>query len=108
MKIKKGDNVLVTKGKDKGKQGNIEKVFVRENKVLIPDVNQYKRHVKKSATGQASEIVTITKPMPVTNVALICPKCKKQTRVGYKFDKAVPAGRQGIKVRICRKCNKEI
>lgn len=101
MKLKKGDTVLVTKGKDKGKQGNIEKVYPKENKVLILDVNQYKRHVKKNVTGQSSEIVTITKPLPATNVALVCPKCKKQTRVGYKVEK-------GIKVRICRKCAKEI
>src|SRR3990167_7799009 len=101
MKIKKGDTIIVTKGKDKGRQGNIEKVFSSEDKVLIPDVNQYKRHVKKNVTGKASEIVTITKPLPVSNVALICPKCKKQTRVGYKLEK-------GIKSRICRKCKKEI
>lgn len=101
MKIKKGDTVVVTKGKDRGKQGNVEKIFPKENKALIPDVNQYKRHIKKNATGQASEITIITKPLPVSNVALICPKCKKQTRVGYKIEK-------GLKVRVCRKCKKEI
>lgn len=101
MKLLKGDTVLVTKGKDKGKQGNVEKLFPKENKVLIPDVNQYKRHVKKNVSGKASEIVTITKPVPAANVALICPKCKKQTRVGYKIEK-------GLKNRICRKCKKEI
>jgi large subunit ribosomal protein L24 len=101
MKLKKGDTVLVTKGKDKGKQGNIEKIFPKTGKVLIPEVNLYKRHIKKNVTGQASEIVTITKPVPAANVALICPKCKKQTRIGYKVEK-------GLKIRVCRKCKKEI
>lgn len=102
MKIRKGDTVIVTSGKDKGKKETVEKVFSAKEKVLVIGVNQYKRHVKKNPyTGQGSEIVTITKPLPAGNVALICPKCKKQTRVGYKIEKE-------IKVRICRKCKKEI
>lgn len=102
MKIKKGDTVLVTRGKDKGKQGTVEKALVASEKVLVSGVNEYKRHIKRNATGQASEIVTITKPLPVGGVALICPKCKKQTRVGYEITK------DNRKIRICKKCKKEI
>lgn len=101
MRIKKGDTVLVTRGKDKGKQGNVERAFQVSGKVLVAGVNQYKKHVKKNVTGQGSEIVVITKPMPVEAVALVCPKCKKQTRIGYKIDK-------DVKTRICKKCGKEI
>lgn len=101
MKIRKGDTVLVTRGKDKGKQGQVERAIQKSEKVLVPGVNEYKKHVKRNATGQASEIVTITKPLPASVVALICPKCKKQTRVGYEMGKAG-------KVRICKKCKKEI
>jgi large subunit ribosomal protein L24 len=97
MKLHKGDEVKVVTGKDAGKTGKIEKVFTKESKVLVPGVNQYKKHVKARTAGEQSEILTITKPLPVANVALVCPKCGKQTRIGYSTEK-------GNKVRICRKC----
>lgn len=101
MKLKKGDNVKVVKGKDKGKEGKIDQVFPKNGKVLIANVNLYKRHLKARSQSQPSEIVTLTKPMSEENVVLICPKCHKQTRVGYKIEK-------GVKSRICRKCKSEI
>lgn len=101
MKLKKGDTVTVIKGKDKGKTEKIEKVFSKENKVLVTGINQFKKHVKGRAAGQKSEIATITKPISIANVKLVCPKCKKLTRVGYLIEK-------GIKERICKKCKEEI
>jgi large subunit ribosomal protein L24 len=101
MKLKKGDNVKVVKGKDKGKTGKIEKVFPKDGKVLIPNINLYKRHLKARSQNQPSEIVTLTKPMSSDNVILVCPKCHKETRVGYKIEK-------GVKSRICKKCKSEI
>lgn len=101
MKLKKGDTVKILIGKDKGKAGQVEKIFRSSDSVLIPGVNEYKRHVKSRERGQKSEIVTITKPVPAANVALICPKCKKPTRIGYKTI-------NGKKVRICKKCGKAI
>ena len=101
MKLKKRDNIKVVLGKDKGKVSKIEKVFSKTGKVLVSGVNQYKRHQKGRSQGQPSEIITIIKPLPLQNVALVCPHCKLQTRVGYKIEK-------NKKVRICRKCNKGI
>jgi large subunit ribosomal protein L24 len=101
MKLIKGDKVKIVTGKDKGKDGTVDAVFAKEAKVLVGGVNQYKRHVKSRSANQPSEIVTITKPLPVAAVALLCPKCKKQTRVGYVIEK-------DKKVRICRKCKEKI
>ena len=101
MKLKKGDNVRVIRGKDKGKSGKIEKVFPKTDKVLIASVNLFKRHLKARSQGQPSEIVTLTKPLSEANVILICPKCGKLTRVGFKITK-------GTKSRICKKCKSEI
>lgn len=101
MKFKKGDNVKVVKGKDKGKTGKIDKVLPKKDQVLISNINQYKRHLKARSQGQPSEIVTLTKPLSSENVILVCPKCNKTTRIGYKFQK-------GVKSRICKKCNSEI
>lgn len=101
MKLLKGDTVKVTAGKDAGKTGRVEKVFTKKDKVIVAGLNQYKRHVKARVPGQKSEILTITKPLPLGRVVLMCPKCKKPTRVGYKFLK-------DEKVRICKKCESEI
>lgn len=100
MKIKKDDQVKVIKGKDSGKLGKVEKVFSKEGKVLVEGVNQYKRHIKARMQGQKSEIITLTKPLPVTNVLVMCPKCKQPTRLGVKVLK-------DGKVRVCKKCNNE-
>jgi large subunit ribosomal protein L24 len=101
MKFKKGDSVKVVIGKDKGKTAKIEKILPKINKILVAGVNQYKRHLKARAQGQSSEIVTITKPMSSQNIALICPHCKLQTRIGFSIVK-------NDKIRVCRKCEKKI
>jgi large subunit ribosomal protein L24 len=101
MKIKKGDNVKVLKGKDKGKTGTVLTAYPAVDMVLVENVNQYKKHKKARMQGETSEIVTITKPLHVSNVALIDPTTKKVTRVGYSIigDK---------KVRIAKKSGQEL
>ena len=101
MKLRKGDLVTVVRGKDSGKTEKIVKVFTKENKVLVENVNQFKRHVKSRMPGQKSEIITLTKPLALASVRLVCPKCKKLSRVGFKMLK-------DEKVRVCKKCNAEI
>lgn len=101
MKLKKGDNVQVMVGKDRGRQVKIEKVDVKTGKVFLAGINQYKKHRKPQAGGQAGEIITLSRPLKSAKVALVCPKCKQVTRVGVRID-----GEK--KVRICRKCEMEI
>jgi large subunit ribosomal protein L24 len=87
LKIKKGDTVQVMMGKDKGKRGEVMRVFPLKGMVLVENINQFKRHIKSRMQGQKSEIVTLSKPLPVSKVSLIDPKKKKPTRVGYKIVK---------------------
>lgn len=101
MRFRKGDEIIVTRGKDLGKKGKIEKVFPKTGKVLISGINLYKRHLKPRGQGKPGGIVDITKPMPVSNVALICPRCGQRARVGYKL-------LEKTKRRICRKCREEL
>ena len=101
MKLKKGDLITVVRGRESGKTAKIEKVFAKEAKVLVEGVNQYKKHVKARTPNEKSDIITITKPLSIANVMLVCPKCKKLVRVGYKMLK-------DEKVRVCKKCQKEI
>jgi len=100
MKLKVGDKVKVLSGKDKGRQGEIEKIISKKDLVIIPGINMYKKHVK-GFQGQKGGIYDIPRPLPSGKVALICPKCKKVTRIGFKY-----VG--GEKIRICRKCKSQI
>lgn len=101
MKLKKGDTVAVVSGKDKGKSGIVDAVLSKEAKVVVIGVNQYKRHVKARGEGEKSEIKTITKPLPVSNVMFSCPKCKKNARIGYRLE-------GDKKVRICKNCEEAV
>lgn len=101
MKLKKGDQIIVTAGKDKGKKGKIERVFPKEGKVLILEVNVFKKHLKRRDEKHPGGIVEIAKPLSLSKVALICPKCGQPTRVGYRL-----TGRE--KIRICKKCGEEV
>src|SRR3990167_11390010 len=100
LKFKVGDTVKITIGKDKGRQGKIEKIFPKEGSVVIPGLNVYKKHVK-GFRGQKGGIYDIPRPLPFSKIAIICPKCGKVTRVGFKFA-------DDEKVRVCRKCKREI
>ena len=95
-KFKKGDEVIVTSGKDKGKKGKIEKVYQSENKLVVGGINLYKRHRKVTRT-QPAGIYEITRPITVSKIAVICPKCTKVTRIGFIME-------GNTKTRICKKC----
>jgi large subunit ribosomal protein L24 len=101
MKFHKGDTILVTAGKDKGRQGQVERIFRDADLLLIPGVNQYKKHRKPTGEDRPGEIVTLSRPLPTGNIALVCPKCKLPTRIGYRLD-------GDKKIRICRKCKNDI
>lgn len=101
LKLKVGDTVKITIGKDKGREGKIEKIFPQRGTVLIPGLNLYKKHVKGLGGQVKGGVYDIPRPLAISKVALICPKCKKITRVGWQF-----AGKE--KVRICKKCERQI
>lgn len=101
MKLKKGDAIIVTTGKDKGRKGKVEKTFPKDGTIVVAGINVFKRHMKKRDEKKPSSIIDITKPIGVSKVALVCPKCNHPTRVGYIVVK-------NEKIRICRKCEQKI
>jgi large subunit ribosomal protein L24 len=101
MKIKKGDTVLVICGKYRGKVGKVLKAFPKEKKILVEGVNIAKKHRKPRKAGEKGQIIEFSLPIDVSNVKLICPNCKKATRIGYKINK-------GNKERFCKKCKAKI
>ena len=101
MKIRKGDQVLIILGKDRGRKGKVLKAFPKELKILVEGINLKKKHVRPKREGEKGQIVQIPAPIQISNVKVICPKCGKATRVGYKIT-------ENRKSRICKKCGKEI
>jgi large subunit ribosomal protein L24 len=102
MNIKKADTVFIISGKDKGKKGKVLEVLSKQGKVLVEGVNLMKKHQKPKKSGEKGQIIQLAKPIDISNVKLVCPKCGKATRVGCKFleDKK--------KYRVCKKCGQEI
>lgn len=101
MKIKKGDQIIITAGKDKGKRGKVDKLFPKEGTVLIPGLNIFKKHLKKRGERGQSGIIDFSRPIPVGSISLICPKCKLPTRIGFNISNKE-------KIRICKKCNQPV
>ena len=101
MNIKKDDKVIVLSGKDKGKQGKVLIADPKAMKVVVEGVNVATKHQKPQRQGQDGGIMKVETPVYVSKVQLVCPKCDKGVRVGYKYvaDK---------KLRVCRKCGAEI
>lgn len=101
MKLKKGDTIIVTVGKDKGRKGKIDHIFPKDQKVLVPGINIVKKHLKKKDEKNLGGIIDIPKPMNVSKLMLVCPKCGKPTRIGYDMSKQ-------DKIRMCKKCHQKI
>lgn len=104
MKIKKGDTVLITKGKYRGKTGKVLKALPKENRVIVEAVNIVKKHTKPKKSGEKGKILEIPASIRVSNVKLICKKCKKASRISYKV---VSKKEKEVKIRICKRCGKE-
>ena len=95
MKIKKNDTVVVLSGKDKGKQGRVLSTMPTVGKVLVEGVNMADCHVKPTRQGQEGGIIRKAIPLRASKVMVVCPKCGKPTRCGYKILE------DGSKTRFC-------
>lgn len=101
MKIKKGDQVQIIAGKDRGKRGKVLSVVSLKGKVVIEGLNIVKRHKRPRKEGEKGQRVEIPAPLNISNVMLICSHCGKLTRVGYRMENEK-------KFRICKQCKSEI
>lgn len=100
-KIRRGDMVLVTSGRNKGQQGKVRINVVDRDRVVIEGVNIVKKHIKRGRARQAG-IVEVEAPLHVSNVMLVCPSCSQPTRVGVR------KGEDGKNARYCKKCDSAI
>lgn len=101
MRIKKGDNVQVLSGNDKGKTGEVLEVNPKADKIIVKGVNVRKKHVKARKQGEEGGIIAVECAIPTSKVNVVCSKCGKATKVGYSMEK-------DKKVRVCKKCGATI
>jgi large subunit ribosomal protein L24 len=102
MKIKKDDTVLVITGKDKGKKGKVRYAFPEQNRIMVEGIRMIKRHQKAKKQVRQAGIIEREGLLSVSDVMLVCSKCNKPTRLGYKVLQ------DGRKARICRACGEVV
>ena len=101
-KLKKGDEVIVLTGKDKGKIGKVLKVVKKTNRVVVENINVVKVHQRPTQANPQGGIVDKAMPIDISNLMLMCNSCVKPTRIGIKELE------DGKRVRICKKCDQQI
>jgi len=101
VKIKKGDEVEVLSGKEIGKRGTVMRVLPADNKLIVDRVNVVKKHQKPTRATMQGGIIDKEMPLHASNVGIVCGKCNRATRIGYRFD-------GDKKIRICRKCEGDL
>lgn len=99
MKIRKGDQVKILSGNDRGKTGKVLVALPEDGKIVVEGLNIKKKHVRPKQQGKKGELVRIPAPFMASRAMLICPKCGKPSRTGFKNGPA--------KVRVCKKCGQD-
>ncbi len=102
MHVKKGDTVKILSGKDKGKTGEILRSIPQRQRVVVEKRNMVKKAMRPTQQNPQGGITTVEAPLHVSNVMLVCPNCKEATRTSKRVNE------QGKKVRVCKKCGKDI
>jgi len=102
MKIRKNDTVLVIAGKDKGKTGKVRFAYPKKERVMVEGINFIKRHIRARGRVRQAGIIQLEAPIPVSNVMLLCSRCNRPTRIGFRFLE------DGRKVRACNRCSEVI
>lgn len=97
LHVKTGDTVKIISGKEKGKEGKVVAVSPKENKIIVEGLNMVKKHMKPKMAGQVGGIVTGESAMYACKAMLVCPKCKKATRLAHVI-------KDGVKKRMCKHC----
>ncbi len=97
MKLKKGDQVKILSGKDRGKTGTVLRAFPDDSRIMIEGLNTFKKHARPKRQGEKGQTVVVPRPMAASKVMLVCSVCKEPTRVGFRVEGSA-------KVRYCKKC----
>ena len=102
MKLHRGDRVRVLQGKDRGKEGTIMRAYPSRGTIIVDGINVAKKHQRATRATMQGGIIDKDMPMPASSVAIICSSCRKPSRIGYRFND------NGVKVRVCHRCESEL
>ncbi len=104
-RIKKGDTVEVISGNDRGLRGTVQRVLLKDSRVVVSGVNVVKKHQRPMRAGRAQVqpgVIEFEAPIHISNLALVCPRCDQRTRVGFALQD------DGRKVRVCKQCGEVV
>ena len=102
QRIRRDDTVLVIRGKERGKQGQVHQVDPAKNRIFVTGVNMVKRHQRQQDERTPAGIIEKEAPIHTSNVKLVCRACEKPVRVGFRIRS------DGVKVRVCKSCEQDI
>lgn len=108
MNIKKGDQVKIIVGKDKGKKGKVLQVMVERKRLVIEGLNLRFKHLRPKRQGESGQRIMFPAPLNASNVMVVCPKCGKPTRLGARLMAGPSELKKEKKMRICQKCKEVI
>ncbi len=101
-KLKKGDEVLVIRGKDRGKKGKILRIIRKENRAIVENINLVEKKQRPTQDNPQGGIIKIEEAIPVSSLQIVCPSCQKNTRIGIRLLE------NNQKIRYCKKCNESL
>jgi large subunit ribosomal protein L24 len=102
LKLRRGDTVYVTKGKDSGKKGKVLRMLLANKKALVEGINMVKKHKRRTQQDQQGGIVSIETPISIANLLVVCKNCSNPARIGFMILK------DGTKTRICKSCKEPL
>ena len=102
MKLKKNDTVTVISGKDKGKSGKIIQVFPKEKKIVVEGLNIHYKNLRPKKQGEKGQRIEFSAPLPIAKVMFNCPKCGRNSRIGFKLLE------NKVRARMCKKCQEVV
>lgn len=101
IRIKKGDKVLIVRGKDRGRSGKVLRVIPDKSRLVVDGLNLLKKTVRPTKQGERGQVVDVPSPLRIENARLVCPSCNKASRVGMRF-------KSNKKERYCKKCEAKV
>lgn len=102
MRVKRDDTVQVLAGRERGKRGKVREVHVKDDRVIVAEVNIAKRHMKPGRNARQAGIIDVEQPLHISNVGIVCPKCDRPVRIGARqLD-------DGHRVRVCKRCGEQL
>ncbi len=102
LRVKRDDTVQILAGRERGKRGKVREVHVKDDRVIVAEVNIAKRHMKPGRNARQAGIIDVEQPLHISNVGIVCAKCDRPVRIGARqLD-------DGRRVRVCKRCGEQL